>query len=421
MVNRVGVHISKQQRYLIFKKMGSLMLLMNIKLSKAQVREYHSSPVTMAIETTIQRWRIKLQLSEKSQKLNSLIQLHCTYGPSRISRRQKLVIANGCSKEDAWRVDVNPYDNTVTIKSEIFSHARENNKPYFMTCAVSVCSKHDPMCMTEHCNEEAPRRTIRSVSSSGSRTQLTCHSNSITLTVRKPLPGNIPADSLHLRDPECKANENSTHVTITTKVNQCGTKLTRKTYYVEYSNVLLEKLPETLIIRRDLVQIPFRCTYSQSPLARALSIKYETQSVKFRSHAFGSYSVNIGLYSDSNYTKTNTESLVDIDSDRDMYFEVKITSPQLNLALFLDKCFGAPLHRTTQSEEYAFIENGCALDDTLKFYKTDDFSKIQFSIKPFTFTDNSSNVVINCYVTACNAQESNTKCRKGCQDNNNQS
>lgn len=72
-----------------------------------------------------------------------------------------------CSKEDAWRVDVNPYDNSVTINSEILSHAKENNKPYFMTCAVSVCSKHDSMCVTEHCNEKAPRRTIRSLSSSG--------------------------------------------------------------------------------------------------------------------------------------------------------------------------------------------------------------------------------------------------------------
>ncbi len=98
-----------------------------------------------------------------------------------------------------------------------------------------------------------------------SRFQLFCDSNYMTAVVdRRNLPKHINIDRLYLRDRNCKAQWNSTHVIVKTLLSGCGTVFSKNDQTLFFSNVLSEESNSLSVgnITRDyLLRANLTCTY----------------------------------------------------------------------------------------------------------------------------------------------------------------
>jgi len=342
-----------------------------------------------------------------------------------------LILDDGCPIDETFQVYQTDSEKKIRFSITSFRFVHSNLRTFYLHCVVNICGKFQPDSCSNGCNDARRKRSFipKTVTALTTRENeqknleelsdhgfhLQCRPNQMILSLKKPLSGNIDVNSLHLNEPTCTADANSSHINFYTNHHECGSNYVNYGKTVFYTNNVIEPKPDLIIIRRELLKIPFKCSYPSKISSSTVKVQFDRPLIKFRSRAFGTYKVNIGIYKDGSYTEKFHDSLVEVNPDRDMYFQVRIKSKQFDLGLFLDKCFGLPMYYADKKEMYTFIENGCGVDDTLKFHKSADVSTVRFSLKPFTFEEASSNVIINCDVTACSASSQVSKCRKGCQ------
>ena len=91
---------------------------------------------------------------------------------------------------------------------------------------------------------------------------------------RKSFPG-FNANRLTLLYPSCRASYNDTHITLRTKLNDCGTTHNESEDTITFYNKVrsVEFSPGNVITRDQNVSIPFYCSYGRKAIIRNPSFK----------------------------------------------------------------------------------------------------------------------------------------------------
>ena len=81
---------------------------------------------------------------------------------------------------------------------------------------------------------------------------------------------NFDPRHLHLNYQRCRATSNSTHISLRTSLNDCGTTYNETDNEIRFNNVVKgEKLILQGVVTRSFdVKIPFYCKYSKSKMLR---------------------------------------------------------------------------------------------------------------------------------------------------------
>ena len=167
------------------------------------------------------------------------------------------------------------------------------------------------------------------------------------------------SNTFYLNDPKCNAKLDGNFITLTTPYNGCGTKFVEEGNKFYYSNQVVERVPGSLkIIRGPLLKQQVNCALKKSISSSAV---IRLKRKRLRAIGVGSYKVQIDMYTDKTFTTRNTNSLIEIDENQNMYFGVKVTSKAFRdtLELHLDTCLG--YNQPKKSEErktHIFIKNG---------------------------------------------------------------
>ena len=98
---------------------------------------------------------------------------------------------------------------------------------------------------------------------------VTCADDSMALSFEKQSFPFFDANLLHLRHPSCNAQVNSTHIILTTSLNDCGTLQNETQDAVIFWNEVLANAVNVTgigITRTHNIRIPFSCRYGRKKL-----------------------------------------------------------------------------------------------------------------------------------------------------------
>eukprot|EP00794_Sanderia_malayensis_P003252 gene3252-3733_t len=342
---------------------------------------------------------------------------HCKVKPKLTSRTKVVLIENDCVKSERQ-----VFMRRTPDSSRIFVDYRKwaiNRNKVFVKCHFTVCHKNVPSskCHLRSCSPPGlPVRDRRSIDYDKLKASVSCSPKLITIAIDKSSAPSLKSSDLHLRTEQCKPSENSTHIIFHTKPYECRTSFKSIGSSIEYSNIILQKEKEqhAMISRNSPFELAFKCIFA--PRVRKISgFKAKKTFVKFSGISSGTYGVRLMLFSDATFNRQMDSANARFNPGSNMFFQVSIDTPNIKLVLYLELCYGRPLFASHDNERYTFIKDNCAVDETVKFYDSADLNSRRFSVSPFEFSNQiHKSVYINCIVSACDPNDSNSRCFRKC-------
>eukprot|EP00111_Clytia_hemisphaerica_P001155 TCONS_00003290-protein len=357
------------------------------------------------IKTSQEKGELSFML--KPGRFSKYVIKECTFG----YRQREPILRDGRSlrsSEYNGIFNVEP-NNVITIDTK---HEKSDpTKSSKLVCHFIVCDAW------KNCLEECPARNkkgrrqkradiVKEIKDGGKDIKVECLAKGMRIDILKR-----STNTFHLRDETCQANSDGT---LSTSYNKCGTKFVDAGDHYSFTNEIVEKVPDNIkIIRGPLLKKEVKCVLRKS---QSSSKAIRLTRKRLTSTGVSSYQVKIDMFTDSKFTETNKQTLVEIDENQDMFFGVKVSSEAFrnNLEIHLDTCIGynQPKNPREKRKTHVFIKDGCPYNDnSVKFYPTTDASQVRFSVKPFKF-DGQTSIMINCFVTACGVNDQNSKCKK---------
>ena len=117
-----------------------------------------------------------------------------------------------------------------------------------------------------------------------------CSGNNMTVSLEKRTFQFFEASQLHLRYSSCRATHNSTHLLVSTPLNDCGTLVNGTEDALIFWNEILADavIIDYVVTRTHNIKIPFYCSYSRKTL---LSIRFTPQRIYFGTEGIARTSV----------------------------------------------------------------------------------------------------------------------------------
>ena len=169
-------------------------------------------------------------------------------------------------------------------------------------------------------------------------------------------------DKLSLLDPGCTFTQNDTHITRTTKLDECGTQVMYTLTAVIYSNVVRTvDNPNSIIIRHKSMQVPFECDYSlwsRSRNRRTISTNGNVGKVVKEKRRGNGVGVKIRGRS-ARAVLTDRRLSVDVDAAERYLVELRAKIVRNPLSKILPTfCYASPIHKAERWMRYTLLENG---------------------------------------------------------------
>lgn len=231
----------------------------------------------------------------------------------------------------------------------------------------------------------------------------------------KHFPG-LDFRSFRLIGPTCKPdNVTETRIIISTQLDGCNTTRLHKDDVVIYSNKVVARVGDS---RSSfyIVEFPFSCSFKKEQLVGVPSFQARRKISTFEA-GVGDLSFVMKLFPTSEY-KT-PYSVVDypiqVDPRHVLYCQVELMSTDSSLVTFVDSCVATPSMDPADNINYPFIEQGCSVDETVKYIHHPSRAVQRFTILPFKFKDASQpKVYLHCKVLVCHANNKASRCSRGC-------
>ncbi|XP_013401673.1 ZP domain-containing protein-like [Lingula anatina] len=196
------------------------------------------------------------------------------------------------------------------------------------------------------------------------------------------------------------------HVTLATQM--CGTRRleTRDTFI--YRNALVLRPYSNSLINRELhYRYTVECVLSRYG---GVGEEFVAEGTVYGNRAYvanGNFTLRMDLYHSNYFTSPVTSYPHVVRLNQDMYVDVALLTPDINLKVVLQNCVATP-KATKGYPQYALISNKCPDDPTVRFYPSND-THAQFTVKAFEFF-NDPEVYIHCDVIVCNATDRDSRC-----------
>ncbi|XP_006819256.1 scavenger receptor cysteine-rich domain-containing protein DMBT1-like [Saccoglossus kowalevskii] len=244
-----------------------------------------------------------------------------------------------------------------------------------------------------------------------------CGDTWMRIDISRSILGSITDDDLQLIDPSCYGAGNDTHVSFVTDHSDCGTTQTQTTENMIYRNKVINRWEIEDVIRREAeVEIPFQCIYSRTGRAEASFVVNDDQ-VFLTETGYGNFSFTLDFYPDGSYNEpySDEEYPIEVSLGQILFVGAAVETNLDDLELFLATCKATPSEDADHSIQYAIIENGCIMDETVQIQPTGNPAEKHFSIQAFEFVDSPGEVIyIHCDMLVCNASDIYSRCEMGC-------
>ncbi|XP_035691781.1 uncharacterized protein LOC118426467 [Branchiostoma floridae] len=262
----------------------------------------------------------------------------------------------------------------------------------------------------------------QSVCLGGANVTVTCTSYHMQVDLSRVQLPQLEARRMRLIDPSCRATSNTTHVTLWTYLDGCGTSRTETDDSIVYINTIVEDL--------DLVQAPtggnpaqqcglqvkFTCRMARTgTVATTGAFNAITEPERFYSTGHGHFHLTMTFYADLDYQVPAPEPLSVRVCDM-VYVQIQLYSADPDLRVFALDCWATPTAADTAGPLlYDIIKNGCGVDPTFQPVTSDVPSAQRFGFQAFKFAGVSSgSVVLRCQVLVCVASDKDSRCAQGC-------
>ncbi|XP_066300675.1 ZP domain-containing protein-like isoform X2 [Branchiostoma lanceolatum] len=136
--------------------------------------------------------------------------------------------------------------------------------------------------------------------------------------------------------------------------------------------------------------------------------------LEFVDEGFGQLSIRLDLFPTQSYLAPYTTPDYPVHKhlrDR-MYLQLQVQGHARQLSVIALHCEATSGHNT--SLQYPLIQDGCASDDTLRFYGGPDPGTQRFGLEAFRFVQEVTTVHIRCEVEVCDGAEAGSRCAQGC-------
>ncbi|XP_078580670.1 uncharacterized protein LOC144864464 [Branchiostoma floridae x Branchiostoma japonicum] len=267
---------------------------------------------------------------------------------------------------------------------------------------------------------ESAETSVTASTESG-RGHLTCDPSYMRVIFTREVLVGVEVDTMRLRDPNCRANVNSTHVILTAPLNGCGTiaEDAADNPKMSFTNEVVfgAAVPDGVIVRTPEQRWPFRCDYVREDIVGVGPILFPIPlpNVTIPS-SNGSFTFSMNLYHSEAFLRPydQNEFPVKVAINHMLYFSVAVDSQATGVVLFVENCKATPTFNHDDALQYFIIRDGCKEDDTLEELETSDPNSVRYGIRAFRFI-NETMVYLHCDVMVCPADSPDSRCTMGCE------
>jgi len=244
---------------------------------------------------------------------------------------------------------------------------------------------------------------------------VTCGKNNMTMSLEKQTFPFLEASNLHLRYSSCRATQNSTHLLISTPLNDCGTLVNETEYSLIFWNEIRVDavIIDNVITRTHNIKFPFSCRYSRREI---LSLSFTPRSIIIDDEeGYGNFTFKMEFYRSAAYASPYTDSdyPIHVGLNDYIYGQFSVES-SAGLVIMAENCKATKDGSFYSWPQYNIIQNGCPRDTTLDYSYDPSRSFQQFKFRTFRFFNDYDTVYLHCEVLACYRNSANSRCQRSC-------
>ncbi|XP_068694609.1 uncharacterized protein [Montipora foliosa] len=248
---------------------------------------------------------------------------------------------------------------------------------------------------------------------------VTCGEYNMTVFLEKQSFPFFQVQELHLRYPSCRATENSTHLIINTRLNDCGTSVNDTQDALLFWNELRVDavIVDQVITRSHDIRLPFYCSYSRRDL---VSLSFTPQGIYIGEEVgYGNFTFKMDFFTSGSFVTPYTSNDYPIEMRMNDYIYVRYSVESgADLVIMAENCRATKDGSFYSWPQYTIIQNGCPKDSTMAYSYDPNRPYQEFSMKSFRFFNDYKAIYFHCQLLACHRSARNTRCQSGClQDN----
>ena len=184
----------------------------------------------------------------------------------------------------------------------------------------------------------------------------------MTIMIPKSLLPGIDRDHLRLLDPACKAEETSTHFSLTTPLTGCNTASRHTPAAIVYSNTVLEVLVavEDNVTSVRGIEIQFKCFYSKYGVVSSVGWEPSNRKLVFSDEGKGNFTLSLNMFPNNTFVNpyTKDDFPVAVELRTRLFFEVSVMSSDRQLSIVADRCYATPTGDRKNPLRFEFISEG---------------------------------------------------------------
>ncbi|KAM7073963.1 scavenger receptor cysteine-rich domain-containing protein DMBT1 isoform 24-T24 [Molossus nigricans] len=211
---------------------------------------------------------------------------------------------------------------------------------------------------------------------------------------------------------QCQPRITSSRVTFAIPYSGCGTTQQVDNDTIIYSNVLKAAVSSGVIKRRRDLLVHVSCKLLQDSWVDVMYVANDT--VQVQEVQYSNFAVNMSFYTSPSFFYPVTSSPYYVHLGQDLYVQAEIRHSDASLALFVDTCLASPYASDSTSLTYDLIRRGCVKDETYRPFQQPSPHVVRFKFSSFHFLNRFPSVYLHCKMVVCRAQDSASRCRRGC-------
>lgn len=243
---------------------------------------------------------------------------------------------------------------------------------------------------------------------------VTCRAHEMKVTFEKRIFITLEARNMSLDAPACSASDSPQFISISTALNQCGTKFYETGDTIVFSNVVHKdaELVNGQITREHDFEFSFNCSYSKT---KFLSLQFvpEGRLDVPGVEGFGDFNFTFDVYTSSSYSTPHSAYPVEVTLNEYIYLGYKVES-SANLGVMALNCLATKSSVYYSSPQYPIIQDGCAMDTTLSHDYNSSRNWQTFALRAFRFFNDYESFYIHCELLACLEESISSRCQQGC-------
>ncbi|XP_063956628.1 uromodulin-like [Lytechinus pictus] len=228
-------------------------------------------------------------------------------------------------------------------------------------------------------------------------TSVTCKSDSMTVIISNGLFVGIDPEDVHFRDLSCTyVDSNSTHMTLFTNYDECGTTNTENDTAITFSNVIAyykpEALPGTDITREYQRELEVSCCLPKTSQV-GQSFKPTLGEIKFSDIGSGHFRLNIKRFKRESFDEPEDDNAA-VWQGETVYFEVQLDSVE-EVGMFIERCWATAGQEPDSVPRHDLFTDRCPsdVDGTVQVFFPNKTDREGFKFDAFTFVGDHDMVI----------------------------